>query len=139
MSTTETPLRGPPPSEVPLPDAPLVCVIAQVRFPLVASIEKQDFIGSFQESIRRDYPVLRPGRRMEVALGPQHPAEVQSSPVVWRFSDVTSTWRMSLAPDFLALQTAKYSSRDDFLNRFEQALSALREHVRPQTIDRLGL
>ena len=44
MIAADTPLTGPPPPEVPLTDPPLVRVIAQVRFPLIASVEKRDFI-----------------------------------------------------------------------------------------------
>ncbi|MGD8207441.1 MAG: TIGR04255 family protein, partial [Thiohalocapsa sp.] len=66
MTANETPLTGPPPAEVPLSDAPLVRVIAQVRFPLVASVEKGDFIAPFQEAIRAEYPVLRPEQNRSV-------------------------------------------------------------------------
>jgi hypothetical protein len=34
------PLMTLPPGEIPLPNAPLVRVIAQARFPIIASIEK---------------------------------------------------------------------------------------------------
>jgi hypothetical protein len=50
------PLVATPPPEVPLINAPLVRVIAQVRFPPILSIEQQAFVGSFQEAIRAEYP-----------------------------------------------------------------------------------
>lgn len=138
VNANQTPLTGPPPAEVPLPNAPLVRVIAQVRFPLIASVEKRDFIAPFQEAIRRDYPVLRPEQSRSVVLGLQGGMDARSN-TVWRFHDTSSVWRVTLAPDFLALETARYSSRDDFLSRFERVLDALRAHVDPRVIDRLGV
>ena len=138
MNTTYTPLVGPPPVEVPLRDAPLIRVIGQVRFPLIASLEKRDFVGAFQEAIRADYPVLRPEQNRGISLGPQGVVSELSN-TIWRFHDVNSEWRLSLAPDFLALETTRYISRIDFLDRFERVLEALRVHVNPGVIDRLGM
>ncbi|MEX2374020.1 MAG: TIGR04255 family protein [Dehalococcoidia bacterium] len=138
MTFDETPLTGPPPAEVPLTDAPLVRVIAQVRFPLVASVEKRDFIAPFQEAIRAEYPVLRPEQSRSVVLGQQGVMDARSN-TVWRFHDASSAWRVTLAPDFLALETTSYTSREDFLDRLKRVLEALVTHVDPKVIDRLGV
>lgn len=138
VNTTETPLTGPPPTEVPLTDPPLVRVIAQVRFPLIASVEKREFIAPFQEAIRKDYPVLRPEQSRGVFLGHQGVVDARSN-TVWRFHDAPGAWRVTLAPDFLALETGSYTSRDDFLRRLGLVLGALKEHVDPQVIDRIGV
>ena len=138
MIANETPLTGPPPAEVPLEDAPLIRVIAQVRFPLVASVDHQNFMAPFQEAIRSDYPILRPEQSRSVALGPQGVMDARSGNV-WRFLSAKDGWRISLAPDFLALETTQYTSRNDFLKRLEQALVALRDKIDPQVIDRLGV
>lgn len=139
VSANENPLTGPSPAEVPLPEAPLVRVIAQVRFPLVASVEKQDFIAPFQEAIRDEYPVLRPEQTRSVILGPKGgPVEMRSN-VMWRFHDAGSVWRVTLTTDFLALETTRYTSRDDFFDRLRRVLEALVEHIDPNVIDRLGI
>lgn len=138
MNPPDTPLTGPPPPEVPLTDPPLARVIAQVRFPLIASLEKREFIASFQEAIRGCYPVLRPEERKGVVLGPQGVIDERSN-TAWRFKEAKGAWRVTLAPDFLALETTRYSSRDDFMQRFRVVLQALKEHVDPQVVDRLGV
>lgn len=46
---------------------------------------------------------------------------------------------MTLAPDFLALDTTRYSSRDDFMRRWEVVLRALKDQVDPKVVDRLGI
>lgn len=138
MNFADTPLTGPPPPEVPLTDSPLVRVIAQVRFPLIASLEKREFIASFQEAIREFYPVLRPEEGRSVVLGSQGVVDTRAN-TLWRFNEARGAWRVTLAPDFLALETTKYTSREDFLERWRRVLEALDEHVDPQVLDRLGV
>ena len=138
MNAADTPLAGPPPPEVPLTDPPLVRVIAQVRFPLIASLEKREFIAPFQEAIREFYPVLRPEEGRSVVLGSQGVVDTRSN-TLWRFHEARGAWRVTLAPDFLALETTKYTSREDFMERLRLVLEALNEHVDPQVLDRLGV
>jgi len=138
VESTQNPLQGPPPTEVALKNAPLVRVIAQVRYPLIASVENRSFVASFQEAIRDDYPTLRPEESRNVVIGPKGPVSTQSN-VSWRFIDATESWRVTLAPEFLALETSRYTSRDDFFDRFRRVLTELREHVNPRTVDRLGV
>jgi uncharacterized protein (TIGR04255 family) len=132
------PLIAQPPQEVPLKDAPLVRVIAQVRFPPILSIEKKEFVGSFQEAIRETYPILHLEQTPGLVLG--SPGIVETAPqLTWRFLDTTNSWRISLAPNFLAIETTAYSSRSDFLKRFKNALQALDENFKPKVIERFGL
>ncbi|WP_428277731.1 TIGR04255 family protein [Candidatus Palauibacter sp.] len=138
MNAADMPLTGPPPPEVPLADPPLVRVIAQVRFPLVASVEKRGFIASFQEAVREFYPVLRPEEERSVVLGAQGVVDTRSN-TLWRFNEARGAWRVTLAPEFLALETTKYSSRENFMERLRLILEALKEHVDPQVLDRLGV
>ena len=138
MNAADTPLTGPPPPEVPLTDPPLVRVVAQMRFPLIASLERREFIGSFQEAIRASYPVLRPEQERSVVLGTEGIVDTRS-PTLWRFSEARGPWRVTLAPDFLALETTRYTSRDDFMDRWALVLDALKEHFDPQVLDRLGV
>jgi uncharacterized protein (TIGR04255 family) len=135
---TENPLTAQPPIEVPLASAPLVRVIAQVRFPLVASIEKQEFIGPFQEAIRREYPILRQERESGIVLTPAGISDAQTK-TVWRFLGAGDKWRVSLASGFIALETTSYSNRKEFLQRLETILFALHEHIKPGLADRLGI
>lgn len=132
------PLTAPTPKEVPLKNAPLVRVIAQVRFPSILCIGESKFVAPFQEAIRSIYPVLREERALSVNIGPTGavPAPPQTT---WRFTDLNEHWRLSLAPEFLALETTRYSSRDDFCERLRVVLEALSHHFNPKQIDRLGL
>lgn len=138
MSQILDPLADPVPDEVPLPNAPLLRVIAQVRFPPVMSIQRPEFVGPFQEAIRSSYPVLRPEREVGAVVGAQGVTEVQSGSI-WRFHDSSGIWRTSLATNFLALETTRYTSRDDFLARLMSLLEALDTHIGLGLVDRLGV
>ncbi len=138
VSVDQNPLVAAAPEEIPLRNAPLVRVIAQVRFPVIASIDNRGFIASFQEAIRDAYPVLRPEMTQGFVVGVQGVTPAPSQ-VIWRFHDVQGQWRVSLAPDFIALETTAYTSRSDFLARLHGALRALHEHIGPKITDRVGL
>jgi uncharacterized protein (TIGR04255 family) len=137
MTEIDSPLLAAPPAEVALRDAPLARVLIQLRFPKIASIVRDDFVGPFQEAIRKDYPVLRLDEGHDILIGPEG---VQNQVVkIWRFFDIEEAWRVSLGSEFLALETTNYTSRDDFVERFDRLLQALSNHIAPQTVDRLGL
>ena len=138
MKTSQNPLTSATPAEVPLPNAPLVRVIAQVRFPQVLSIEKRDFVAPFQEAIRDRYPVLRAEQTQGMLFGPQVAAPTPPQ-VIWRFADIENNWRVSLAPDFVVLETTAYESRKNFFERFGVIVEALAEHVNPRVVDRIGV
>ncbi len=138
MSTILDPLVAPLPPEVPLKNAPLVRVIAQLRFPEILAIEQRDFVAPFQETIRSAYPVLREEQAQGILLGPGGVATAKPQ-VAWRFSDVAGHWRVSLTPEFLALETTKYVSRSDFFDQLKSLAKALDEHIDPGQIDRLGV
>lgn len=132
------PLTASPPEEVPLENAPLIRVLAQVRFPSILAIENTAFVAPFQEAIRTMYPILQFEKMQGVVIGPQGITQSPLKPV-WRFTDANHNWRISLAPDFLAIETTAYASRSDFLERFKQVLVALNEHIKPQIVERFGL
>jgi uncharacterized protein (TIGR04255 family) len=138
MSATVDPLIAPLPAEVPLKDAPLVRVLAQLRFPEILSVEQRDFVAPFQEAIRSTYPVLRQEQTQGLLLGSGGVAPAKPQ-LAWRFGDTEGHWRLSLTPDFLALETTKYVSRSDFFDRLKAVAQALDDHIEPAQVDRLGV
>lgn len=138
MRIIEDPFTESSPDEVPLANAPLVRVIAQVRFPEILAIEQRDFVAPFQEAIRATYPVLRQEQIPAVQLGPGNAMQVKPQ-TAWRFGDADSNWRVSLTPQFLALETTKYTSRSDFFSRLHDIVTPLGDHIEPSLVDRLGV
>ena len=132
----ETPLVGPPPTEIPLSRSPLIRVIAQIRFPLIMKIENPEFIAEFQEAIRHVYPILRSEKQIVAVAGPVANIRPQQ---IWRFEQVNGPWKATLSPDFLAIETSSYTSREDFLGQLSLLVAALQKHIGPAIIDRLGI
>lgn len=138
LNTDDDPLTAPPAKEVSLPNAPLVRVLAQVRFLPILSAERRDFVAPFQEAIRKTYPVLQQELTQGLLLSPQG-ATPEQRQTVWRFCQADGSWRVSLSPDFVALETTSYTSRSDFMERLRVVLAAVEEHVQPQVVQRIGL
>jgi len=136
-STTGKTLEGLPP-EVALANAPLVRVIAQVRFPTVLSVQDENFVRVFQELVREHYPILRPAQTHSVVPDAQGQPALQINKL-WRFSSTDESWRLTLGKEFLSLETTKYCSRSDFMRRLKFGLEALKKGVHPTTVDRLGI
>lgn len=138
MAMQDSPLTAALIEEVPLPNAPLVSVLSQVKFPLIASIGRQEFIAPFQEAIRDEYPLLR--REASQSLTVKADGTVETSTAsLWRFSDSESVWRVTLATDFVSVETSRYTDRNDFLRRLRTIVEALAETVKPKHVDRLGV
>lgn len=125
--------------EVYLPRAPLVRVIAQVRFPSILAIRDPDKVAVVQEKIRRVYPYLSQVQTHRINLT-SHDVDVQPN-FIWRFSDQESNpqWQISLGVDFVSLDTSRYNTRDDFLHRLYDVISAVESAFRPVEVKRFGL
>lgn len=133
------PLFGADPIEIPLPAAPLVTVLCQVRFPEIISIQNKQFIAAFQELVRSDYPLLQDERLKTVALDAQIGTVAASDAVIWRFIDESASWRITLTSAFLTLETRKYVSRTDFIERLAKILQAVAETIKPTHVTRIGV
>jgi uncharacterized protein (TIGR04255 family) len=138
MVTDTDPFLGPVPAEVPLTNAPLVRVIAQLRFPPILSVEQPDFVAPFQNAIRAAYPVLRREQIQTFAFGAAGPSAPPPQ-TAWRFGDPEGQFRVTLTQEFVALETTKYTNRSDFFGRLRTLATALGEHFEPGQVDRVGV
>lgn len=136
----DDPFAAPVPAEVPLSPAPLVQVLAQLRFPAITSLARAEFVAPFQEALRSKYPILRaeqPSLMFQASLNGE-PMQFGAS-TTWRLHDKNDTWRISLAQDFVAIETTAYTSRADFYGRWEQVLTALHKITELSVYDRQGV
>lgn len=133
-----TPLFGELPPEVPLPRAPLVRVLTQIKFPTILSIGTSDSeVAAFQEKIRGIYPILEREQSVMIVGSPNAP-EVRSG-IVWKFRDLKNQWQVALAADFITLEAIQYSSRADFCARLENVLAAVQATYAPSAALRVGV
>jgi len=91
----------------------------------------------FQEAIRAAYPVLSGEYANGVVMGTER-LVAEKELVAWRFEDINGTWRVSLAKDFVALETSEYTSRGDFLDRLRALLTQVSQHFEPALAQRVG-
>ncbi len=57
----------------------------------------------------------------------------------WRFVDLHSHWRVTLATNFIAIETTAYQNRTDFFERLKEVLVALQATVKPVLVGRVGV
>lgn len=136
----EDPLFGEIPERKLLNDAPLVRVLGQVRFPKIVKIAEESYIADFQEAIRKEYPHFQSDvvQGVELNLSGQELQHRVMNAVIWRFFDPTRVLRISLSQDAISLETAKYVSRDEFLERLGFILNCLQETINPSLVQRVG-
>lgn len=135
------PLGGPPPSEVLLANAPLACVLAQVKFPTILVIEDRSRVAPFQADLRAEYPVFRQeaGQNLRIDMGPSGPNVSTDAVTLWRFMDLEGHWTVTLGPEAITLETRAYDQRQDFLGRLSSVLQAVERHFAPGIAERLGI
>lgn len=123
---------------------PLVLTVCQVRFARVLSIGDDAFVAPFQNTVRRQFPLVERPVELEFSLD-MRPTDPQSSVARsnatrnWRFTDVNGTWALVLAQEFLTLETRQYSDFGRFLERLSFVLNALVKHIEPDLGLRIGL
>lgn len=139
MSTDFFPLSGSSPAEVPLKNAPLVRVIAQVRFTPILAIAQQATVATFQEKIRQIYPILEEEAVHHVLVPTAGGEPSIKKETIWRFYDHDKNWRVSLNSGFIAVETKSYKSRKDFLDRLELILTSMEEVFNPADVLRMGI
>ncbi|MGI8609651.1 MAG: TIGR04255 family protein [Candidatus Dormibacteria bacterium] len=130
-----------PIDEIPLRQAPLVQVVAQVKFPKVFSLATADGIRPIHEVLSEHYPVVRQEAVLGfgLLLGPGGASQQQTETTVWRLRDEPAQWQVSIGDSFVALDTGSYTSRDDFCLRMERILAAVQDRAAPPLYDRIGL
>jgi len=137
VRVTEHPFVGDV-AEVPLPAAPLVKVLAQVRYPRPAGFSAAESIEPAQRALAGRYPINREGQSRNLVITPEGVTEQPGGGSVWTLQDLTAAWQVTLAEQFVAIETSSYESRTDFCNRLEELLSVVAKTLRPPIYDRLG-
>lgn len=134
------PLTDLPPPEVPLKSAPLVRVMAQIKFSEVLGVENPEVVARFQDAISKTYSVLT--REAGIVMPTVFPGMSPQHPMThWRFADsaVDWQWRVTLTSQFITLEVVRYTSRREFFGRLEAILGAVELHIKPAMAVRLGV
>lgn len=118
--------------------APLELVLCQVRFSPVLALMDEAGVAGFQEAVRRHYPNFRGDREVEFSVNPGQASVRQKAPI-WRMADEEQKWVVSVAVDFVALETPDYSDFREFRERLKFVLAAAERTIHPGRSSRVGL
>lgn len=125
--------------EVPLPNAPLVQTLTQIRFPPQSVLTVSDEAAKqVATELRQAYPVLDVAPQVEFILTPEGAKPAADGAKVWRLSSADESWQVSFTANFLTLSTASYTSREDFCVRLDSVWSTFSNVVGYPVIQRIG-
>ena len=117
---------------------PLAVVLCQIRFPPIYALLSETAVAGFQEAIRSRYPVMAPEIQQTIAVDRKQ-VELSETAPVFHLSDESNEWRVSIAVDFVALESNKYLYFSEFVDRLEWVLDAAQRTVAPADSVRIGL
>lgn len=141
------PLELPEGDPTRLEKSPLEVVVAQVRYenaPQVAAGEVALAVHGALGGESGPYPNVGQSESGTVnfVVGPGQPpkAEATSGPPSWQFTSADGAWTVSLATEFVALETTNYGTwSDDFRARLADVLDAVATNVQPVINSRVGV
>jgi uncharacterized protein (TIGR04255 family) len=137
-AAVENPFRGLVP-EVALPRAPLAKVLAQLRYPKPLDFSGPKSVEPIRKSLASHYPVGRETKAMQVVITNTGVSQQPTGETNWIFEDIQAQWKVTLSEQFVAIETAAYTTRDDFTTRFSEIVHAVAETLHPPVYDRLGI
>ena len=117
--------------------SPLELVICQLRFPLVLGLSTGAPPEAFHKRIADKYPIVTRRQITSVEIGEAGVKGMAS--FLWAFEDKNGNWTVSLAPNFLSIETKKYTRFEEFVARFLEVMGIVREMYDVKLQERLGL
>lgn len=122
---------------------PLAEVVCQVRFPTALGTD----VGlpvDFQKLVSKQYPLLEVKETLTVGIQvvgqpAAAPLEKGSRAQVFDFVSLDKMWRISLASDYIALTTNKYSRWEQFRERLIDTMKNFHSIRSPSAYTRIGL
>jgi uncharacterized protein (TIGR04255 family) len=141
MPTVLHPFAGEGPGDIPLPTAPLVRTIAQVKFPYLTqfAVNEDAVASAVANALSGSYPIMEVGHELAVTITAQGVAENRSATKIWRLASGDRTWQISFSGTFLSIDTTRYGRRSDFAQRLADAWTALNSEVAVPYVERLGV
>jgi uncharacterized protein (TIGR04255 family) len=126
-------------SEIRLPDAPLVKVLAQVRYPRPLDFNSENTFDRIGKALIFRYPVGREVQAASLLITPDGIKEQPSPETNWTYQTVSGDWQVTASGQFMSLETSSYTSRAEFCDRLREAIEAIATVMHPPVYDRLGV
>lgn len=139
-SILSTPFGDEPLAEIHLASAPLVRVIAQLRFPQLASMADDTVAHAFAKKVSGDYPLFEEAREVSLLIaGATISQQEQMTSQVWRLQTADGNWLVTLGRSSLSLEALAYAGRRDFCDRLVQLADTFISKAAPPRFDRFGI
>lgn len=124
-------------AQVPLIDAPLLRVMAQVRWKPLSLVQLQLAPIAKRVALRLadDYPLYKEQRSIQISFGP---ADVQPPEIIHQLRSEDGDWQIALSSTFITVECFHYTSRDDICQRLHDAVAVLLETVPIARAERVG-
>jgi uncharacterized protein (TIGR04255 family) len=131
---------GPPVADVHLSRSPLARVIVQLRFASLAKLATGGkYANLFIDSLSDEYPYLDQSHDVALRFEDGKVKESEGGERIWTLKDSTGEWQVLLSPSFVALQTSRYVSREDFSKRLAEVIGTFATVVASPRIERFGV
>jgi hypothetical protein len=119
---------------------PLKVVVTQVRFPPIYSLEQAAGIAPLQDAIRSEFPIAEPrAQQVSIPVGPAGPGQPITGQGPWRFLSEDGTWTVSVAQDYIAVETTEYKRYEEFRAKAQIVFQAAVEVLQVSRRTRFGL
>lgn len=123
--------------EIPLANAPLLRALCQIRYTPVPELVDDETERLLAHAFQSTYPVRGSVEGISI---PMLPGVQSVTPQRFRtFEDAPGDWKVTVAPDFLALETAAYTSRTDLVERVGAVVASLAAAQTPPRVTRIGV
>jgi uncharacterized protein (TIGR04255 family) len=120
-----------------LSNAPLVAVVAQIKFSNQSSLATHRGASTFQDSLIDHYPRLLAESQSTITAAP---GNVSSSAIPqWRLTDFDNIWSCVIGPEQVTVETKAYKNWPSMRERLDEALAALGSVAAPKIRERIGL
>jgi len=125
---------------VDLERSPIVLALVQLQFPAILSIKTDEkMVARYQDRVRERYPYFFVGQQVEFLLGPQGVAQQPAQASNWQFKDIEQNWTITITTNAVTLETRRYTSISDFVDRMAEAVLAAKEVFGITVQQRVGL
>ncbi|MER5522618.1 TIGR04255 family protein [Streptomyces sp. NPDC001761] len=134
----QTPFGDDPCEDVPLSQAPLARVLAQLRFEPLAALDSPNAASLFAAEIGHDYPYLEKRAEINMVIGPGQVTPQMGPTPVWSFRSPDRATTVSLSNGSLSLETTKYQGNTEFCSALSRLAEALKKVAFVPAYIRLG-
>lgn len=135
-----TPFSQEPLEEIHLASAPLVRVIAQLRYPQLASMADGTLAHEFAREFSGEYPLFEEAREVSLLIaGASISQQEQMASQVWRLRTADGRWLVTLGRGSISLEALTYAGRRDFCDRLVRLADAFIRKAAPPYFERFGI